>query len=194
MKRIHIIGRKNCGKTTLVVELVEYLSAQGYRVGTTKHTHHRHELDVPGKDSHRHREAGAAVVGIVSPGMLAAFVPSDADAQQDKEQPSHPPGRGDDEYARLAPLYTDCDLVLVEGDIHTTAPKVEVWRSVAAESPIAVDDPSVIAVVTDEPLPGSSDDKKTQDETSTSIPVWPRSDLADIAKKILEQLKIAPKN
>ena len=59
MRRIHIIGRKNSGKTTLVVELVQQLSAMGKRVATIKHTHHRHELDVPGKDSYRHREAGA---------------------------------------------------------------------------------------------------------------------------------------
>ena len=61
MKRVHILGRKNHGKTTLVVELVEYLTARGMHVGTIKHTHHAHELDTPGKDSHRHGEAGASV-------------------------------------------------------------------------------------------------------------------------------------
>ena len=70
MNRIHIIGRKNHGKTQLVVELVEEFSLRGLRVGTIKHTHHDHELDTPGKDSHRHRSAGAAVVVIDSAASL----------------------------------------------------------------------------------------------------------------------------
>jgi len=68
---IHIVGRKNAGKTTLVCDLIAALTQQGLRVATVKHTHHQHELDVPGKDSWRHREAGAAAVGILSPGMVA---------------------------------------------------------------------------------------------------------------------------
>ena len=64
MRRIHVVGRKNSGKTTLVVELVRHFTAAGLRVGTVKHTSHSHELDTPGKDSYQHRHAGAAVVGI----------------------------------------------------------------------------------------------------------------------------------
>jgi molybdopterin-guanine dinucleotide biosynthesis protein MobB len=73
MKRLHVIGGKNHGKTTLVVELVKEFSRRGISVGTIKHTHHQHELDVPGKDSYRHRMAGAAAVGILSPSMSALF-------------------------------------------------------------------------------------------------------------------------
>ncbi|MCA9266810.1 MAG: molybdopterin-guanine dinucleotide biosynthesis protein B, partial [Planctomycetales bacterium] len=69
MKRLHLIGRKNHGKTRLIVDLVEELTSRGLRVGTIKHTHHRHELDTPGKDSYQHRTAGAAVVGILSRSM-----------------------------------------------------------------------------------------------------------------------------
>ena len=75
MRRIHIIGRKNSGKTSLVVRLVEYYRTAGYRVGTIKHTHHHHELDTPGKDSFRHRQAGASAVGILAPTMNAVFWP-----------------------------------------------------------------------------------------------------------------------
>ena len=68
--RSHFIGRKKCsGKTTLVTELVEQLSQRGYRVATVKHTHHHHELGTPGKDSHRHREAGAVAVGNAMPSV-----------------------------------------------------------------------------------------------------------------------------
>lgn len=141
MKRLHIIGRKNQGKTTLIVELVKELSRCGVSVGTIKHTHHQHELDVPGKDSYEHRTAGAAVVGILSPSMDALFVPATDDRAKSNR------------YAAFAPMFAACRLVLVEGDSQTDAPKVEVWRSDLGKPPLAVDDPSILAVVTDDPLP-----------------------------------------
>ena len=161
MKRVHVVGRKNSGKTTLVVELVKYLSAQGCRVGTIKHTHHHHELDTPGKDSHRHREAGSAVVGIVSPGMTAVFEPADSTATRDASR-----------YDRLAPMFNDCDLVLVEGDLQTDAPRVEVWRAEALESPIGREDPSIAAVISD-------------DSVDVTMPHWSRSEIGVIANGLL---------
>lgn len=163
MKRVHIIGRKNHGKTQLVVELVEELTRRGLRVGTIKHTHHRHELDTPGKDSHRHRTAGAAAVGILSQSMSAVFLPAE-------RAPA-----GHDRYGAMAPLFAQCDLVLVEGDSQTTAPKLEVWRAVQQTAPLAAEDPSIRAVVTDDPLP---------------IPasVLPRRDVAALANWLLETL------
>ncbi len=92
--RLHIIGRKNAGKTTLVVELIERLTGRGLVVGSIKHTHHRHELDVPGKDSYRHREAGAAPVAIVSPGMTAVFRPNRPASPPTATLGSTPSGRG----------------------------------------------------------------------------------------------------
>ena len=162
MKRVHIVGRKNSGKTTLVVDLVQHLTASGYRVGTIKHTHHHHELDTPGKDSHRHRKAGAAVVGILSPGMTAVFWPADDDAHD-----------GSDRYEKLAPMFADCDLVLVEGNLQTTAFKVEVWRAAITEAPIASADASISAVITDDPV-------------ELGVPAWSRSDVSRIAKLLLE--------
>lgn len=161
MQRIHIIGRKNSGKTTLIVELIQELSSRGLRVGTVKHTHHHHELDTPGKDSFRHREAGASMVGILSPGMDAVFRPRD---------PESPPA---DRYADFSAMFAGCDVVLVEGDSQSRATKIEVWRQVAAENPIAAHDESVTAIITDDPL-------------EISKPLWPRSDLAAIADRIVE--------
>lgn len=160
MKRIHIVGRKNSGKTTLIAELVAHLTARGCRVGTIKHTHHHHELDTPGKDSHRHREAGAEVVGILSPGMSAVFRPATGDSDRAER------------YADMAPLFSDCDLVLVEGDLQTTATKVEVWRAATAPQPIAREVESIIAVVTDDPI-------------EIGIPIWRRSDIATLAERLL---------
>lgn len=159
MKRIHIIGRKDSGKTTLIVELVKRLTSMGYRVGTVKHTHHRHELDTPGKDSFRHRQAGAAAVGILSPGMTAVFWPSDSDRS--------------DQYDRLSTLLADCDLVVVEGDSGTDADKIEVWRAATSTKPLATDDPSILAVVTD-------------DSVEVPVPIWQRSDVAGLAARLIE--------
>ncbi len=168
MKRVHIVGRKNSGKTTLVVDLVRHLTDQGLRVGTIKHTHHHHELDTPGKDSHRHREAGAAAVGILSPGMTAVFQPTDRSAGESCDDDA-----SDDRYDRLAPMFADCDLVLVEGNLRTAACKVEVWRAAVTETPIAAQDSSISAVVTDDAL-------------GLAIPTWSRSDIDTLAKHLLD--------
>lgn len=160
MKRIHIIGGKNSGKTTLVTELVATLTAQGLRVGTVKHTHHHHELDTPGKDSHRHRQAGAAVVGILAPQLNAVFF------QSNQEHDAA------DRYERMSPLFDHCDIVLVEGHSRAEAPKVEVWRAANGSPPLAADDGSILAVVTDDPLP-------------LDVPVLSRRDVAALAEKLL---------
>ena len=165
MKRIHILGRKNHGKTTLVVELVEYFSARGLRVGTIKHTHHAHELDMPGKDSHRHRQAGASVVGILSHGENALFwTPAE-------------PAAGGDRYEQFAPHFAACDLVLVEGDALTTGLKVEVWRQALDATPMAREDGSIAAVITD-------------DHPQVEAPKWPRSDVPALANELLKLLAI----
>src|SRR5690606_13364954 len=137
------VGGKNHGKTTLVVDLVKVLNRLGTSVGTIKHTHHQHELDVPGKDSYRHRTAGAKAVGILSSSMTAVFLPSE------ETSPA-----GEDRYARLAPMFDHCSLVLVEGDSKTIAPKIEVWRSELGTPPLAIEDPTILAVVTDDKVPG----------------------------------------
>lgn len=161
MKRVHIVGRKNSGKTTLIVDLVRYLTANGYRVGTVKHTHHHHELDTPGKDSHRHREAGAAVVGILSPGMTAVFQSTDRLGRE-----------ATDRYEGLAPMFADCDLVLVEGNLQTAGFKVEVWRAEVTERPIAAQDSSIAAVI-------------TNDEIDFATPIWSRSDVGELPRRLL---------
>ena len=161
--RIHIVGRRNAGKTTLVCDLVRTLTERGLRVATVKHTHHNHELDTPGKDSHRHREAGAAGVGIVTPHLTAAFIPSERATGIDSS------------YDRLGMLFSDCDLMLVEGDLHAGAIRLEVWRSETGEPPYAVKESSIRAVITD-------------DSPDINTPVWPRLNLTTLADHILELL------
>ncbi|MCA9060097.1 MAG: molybdopterin-guanine dinucleotide biosynthesis protein B [Planctomycetaceae bacterium] len=136
--RLHIVGRRNAGKTTLVCELISAIQDRGFRVATVKHTHHNHELDTPGKDSFQHRQAGAAAVGILSPQLTALFVP-ETRAESDEMR-----------YRRFEQAFRDCDLIVVEGDLNTSAPRVEVWRSTVGERPYAVSDSDIRAVVSDE--------------------------------------------
>ena len=160
--RIHIVGRKNSGKTTLVCELVRELTSRQIKVATVKHTHHHHELDTPGKDSHKHREAGAAAVGILSPKMTAMFFPADREE------------RGEHRYERFESLFVDCRIIIVEGDLQAKAPRLEVWRGIVSERPYAADDPSIIAVI--------SDDLVNEVECF----VWARRDVAGLADRIME--------
>ena len=160
--RVHIVGRKNSGKTTLVCELVREFTDRGIRVATIKHTHHHHELDTPGKDSHLHREAGAAAVGILSPQMTAMFIPSDREV------------RGETRYEQFETLFADCRLILVEGDLNSSAPRIEVWRSVVSEEPYAAKDPGIRVVVSDDVVGG------------LSCPIWPRNSVEAIVDRILE--------
>ncbi|MDA7978172.1 MAG: molybdopterin-guanine dinucleotide biosynthesis protein B [Pirellulales bacterium] len=169
MKRVHIIGGKNHGKTLLIEELLRHYRANGLRVATIKHTHHHHELDAPGKDSHRHREAGACLVGVLSRKMSAVFVPVEEEKGEQATDNSLP---GEDRYQSFEPLFADCDLVLVEGDTLATAAKVEVWRAAIGTPPRSGKDSNVQAVITDD----------TCDHGPT---VWPRSDIATVAKNIL---------
>lgn len=167
MNRLHIIGKKNSGKTTLIVDLVEHLTRQGLKVGTIKHTHHQHELDVPGKDSFKHRQAGAAAVGILSPGMTAVFCPTD-DATGHKR------------YDLMAPMFADCDLVLVEGDSTAPATRVEVWRSATGTAPYAADDSAIAAVISD-------------DVPEIDLPILPRTPIEQLASRLLDVARLAPR-
>jgi len=197
LNRLHVIGRKNSGKTTLVVQLVHELRERGYHVATIKHTHHDHELDTPGKDSFRHRQAGSVAVGILSPKMNAVFWPQpDAAATQstvdsptsDSADSISMPAVGfvardatqdRQKYSTFAVLMKDCDLILVEGDWHTAAPKLEVYRSAVRSELMANADPSIWAVVTDDPI-------------AAACPVWPRSDLANLVKQIESRFSLGP--
>ena len=136
-KILGIVGWKNSGKTTLVEALVREMTARGLRISTVKHAHHAFDIDVPGKDSHRHREAGAHEV-IVASGERWALM---------HELRGAPEPPLEDLIAKLAP----CDLVLVEGFKRGTHPKIEVARFTRDEGLIADQDGAVIAVATDNP-------------------------------------------
>jgi molybdopterin-guanine dinucleotide biosynthesis protein MobB len=146
MKTVGIVGRKDSGKTHLVVRLVGELRRRGLSVSTIKHTHHHDvEFDVPGKDSWRHREAGAREVIVASDRGWCLVNAGDADAT---------PPTLDSLLARLAP----CDLVLVEGYKGFSAhPRIEVYRPRAGQpsEPLAAADTGIVALAC--PLDGAPD-------------------------------------
>ncbi len=154
---IHIVGRRNHGKTTLMVELIKRYSSRGIRVGTIKHSSHFHELDREGKGSYQHRVAGANPATIITRGLTGVYLPGLSDEQA---------------YAKLLPLYSDCGLVLVEGDIDRKGVKVEVWRPISNSVPLASERGDIQAIITDHPV-------------NLSIPIWPRSNIDQLADNLL---------
>lgn len=137
MKVYGVIGWKNSGKTSLMERLVAEITGRGFSVSTVKHVHHAVDLDQPGKDTFRHRAAGAREVVLASADRLAILVEH---RELEPELSSV--------LARLAPV----DLVLVEGYKRDAHPKVEVWREETGQPLIQPGDPLVRAVATDTTL------------------------------------------
>lgn len=137
MKVYGVIGWKNSGKTSLMERLVAEITGRGFSVSTVKHVHHDVDLDQPGKDTWRHRQAGAREVVLASADRLAILV------EHRGPEPELPAV-----LTRLAPV----DLVLVEGYKRDAHPKIEVWRAETGQPLIQADDPLVRAVATDAAL------------------------------------------
>lgn len=134
MRVYGVIGWKNSGKTSLMERLVSEITGRGFSVSTVKHVHHAVDLDQPGKDTFRHREAGAREVVLASADRFALMV------EHRGPEPELPAI-----LSRLAPV----DLVLVEGYKRDAHPKVEVWRAATGQPLIQPGDAMVRAVATD---------------------------------------------
>ena len=137
MKVIGFSGYSGSGKTTLVEQLIGRLRAAGQRVSVVKHAHHAFDIDHEGKDSWRHRQAGAFEVVIASDRRLAKIREYEVHAEPTVHQ-------------LIAELY-DCDWVLVEGFKHADLLKIEVWRASTAKPVQYPNDPYVVAISTDSP-------------------------------------------
>lgn len=165
MRVYGVIGRKNAGKTTLVERLVAELTGRGYRVSTVKHAHHDSDIDQPGRDSHRHRMAGAQQVLLAAPHRWALM----HELRQDDE-----PALA----AHLARL-DRVDLVLVEGFKQASHPKIEVWRRAEPPAlqavPLACELPTIRALASD------------QGDAGTGLAVFAPDDIAAIADFILAE-------
>lgn len=135
MKVLGLAGWSGSGKTTLMVRLIPALKARGLSVSTVKHAHHRFDVDTPGKDSYRHREAGASEV-IVASGQRYALM------HELRDEPEPP-------LAELLAKLSIVDLVLVEGFKREGHPKIEVHRAANGKPLLHPDDDAVVAVAAD---------------------------------------------
>jgi molybdopterin-guanine dinucleotide biosynthesis protein B len=135
MNVIGFCGYSGSGKTTLVEQLIVRMRLAGLRVSVVKHAHHDFDIDHEGKDSWRHRQAGAFEVVIASDRRLAKI----------REYPRVEAPT----YHELVAELADCDWALVEGFKHAALPKIEVWRAATGKPAQYPADPFVIAIATD---------------------------------------------
>lgn len=131
-----IAGWSGSGKTTLVEKLLPALKKKKLKVGTLKHHHGALELDKPGKDSWRHRQAGADKTIIAAPGCVGIVLTVDHEPLLDE----------------LISLMSDMDIVIVEGYKKDKKPKIEIFRAAVHENPGFLDDPDLIAIASDTDL------------------------------------------
>ncbi|MBV1897307.1 MAG: molybdopterin-guanine dinucleotide biosynthesis protein B [Rhodobacteraceae bacterium] len=135
MRIYGVVGWKNSGKTGLMERLVSEITKRGYTVSTVKHAHHSFDVDHEGKDSYRHRVAGANEVLLASRNRFALM--------------HEMKGEDECELALLLNKLAPVDLVLIEGYKRDTHPKIEAYRHETDNAPIAPDDDSIRAVASD---------------------------------------------
>jgi len=163
VKVIGIAGYSGSGKTTLIEKVIPLLVAEGLRVSLIKHAHHEFDVDHPGKDSYRHRQAACTEV-LVSSGQRWALMHELRGAPEPSlaEQLRH---------------FSPCDVVIVEGYKSESIPRIEVHRK-ACEAPLLFpQDRHVVAIATDEPL-------------ETPLPQIPLDDAAGVARFIMRHVAL----
>lgn len=165
MKVFGFAGYSGSGKTTLIEQVIPRLVALGLRVSLIKHVHHQFDIDRPGKDSYRHREAGCTQVLLTSNQRWALMHELRGEREPTLEE----------QLALLAP----CDLVLVEGFKSTPLPKIEVYRFERGAPPLYPTNDSIVAVATDAKL-------------DTELPLLDINDPAAVTAFILQYLEISP--
>jgi molybdopterin-guanine dinucleotide biosynthesis adapter protein len=161
MKTIAIAGYSGSGKTTLIEKVIPCLVLEGYRVSLIKHAHHEFDVDHPGKDSWRHRHAGATEVLISSSNRWALMHELRGAAEPSLEE----------QLAHFAP----CDVVIVEGWKYHAMPKIEVHRKLADKPLLFPEDANVVAIATDELL-------------ATGLPQFDLEDADGVAQFIITHL------
>ena len=163
MKIFGVTGWKNSGKTGLMERLITEFTARGLTVSSIKHAHHSFDIDHPGRDSYRHRDAGARQVVLASRNRWALM-----HELRDEDEPSL-----GDLLKQLSPV----DLVLIEGYKRDRHPKIEAHRKETGQPLIAPEDETIVAVASD---------------TSVAIdrPVLDLNDTAAIANFIAQYLEL----
>lgn len=160
---VSIAGQSNSGKTTFLVRLIAELTRRGYRIGSVKHTHHDIDLDQNGKDSWRHKQAGARATLLVTDQQIAMV--------KDDDRP---------DIEKMQSYLPDVDLILAEGFKRQPLPKIEIFRTDGPHShPLFLDHPDLIALVTDAPF-------------NLSVPVFGLDDIEPVAMFIQDRFLNRP--
>jgi molybdopterin-guanine dinucleotide biosynthesis protein B len=158
---ISIVGSSGVGKTTLLEKLIPELAGRGFKVGTVKHDVHGFEMDKPGKDSWRHKKAGAAVSIISSPYQIGMV--RDVDHDHDPEE--------------LSPFLPDLDIILTEGYKQKGKVKLEVFRPEVNKEPLCRGDELLIAVVSDTSI-------------DLGVPQFPAKDIKGLADFLITRFDL----
>ncbi|MCP5367635.1 MAG: molybdopterin-guanine dinucleotide biosynthesis protein B [Hyphomicrobiales bacterium] len=165
MKTFGLVGWSGSGKTTLLVRLLPELISRGLSVSTMKHTHHHFDIDKPGKDSYEHRAAGAKEVMVISSRRWALMHELRGQPEPDME----------DMIQQMTPV----DLLLIEGFKSHRHAKLEVYRPSVGKPLLCASDPTVVAVASDEAIPG------------LDVPRLDLDDVAAVADFIVDQCGLA---
>ncbi len=166
MKIFGLAGWSGSGKTTLMVGLLREMTERGISTSTMKHAHRGFDIDKPGKDSYEHRAAGATEVVVTSAKRWALVHELRGEPEATPEE--------------LIPHLTPVDLLLIEGFKHHGHDKLEVHRRTTGQPLLAPEDPHVVAVASDHPLPG------------LQVPVLDIDDVGAIAEFILDHCGLGP--
>ena len=164
MKIFGFAGWSGSGKTTLIEKLIPLFAGRGLRVSLLKHAHHSFDVDHPGKDSYRHRQAGATEVLVTSSRRWVLM-----HELRGSKEPSF-----EEQAKHLSP----CDLLIVEGFKFAAIPKLEVWRAITGEALLHPNDPHIVAVASDAKL-------------ETKLPLLDLNDPPAVAAFIVAHLKLA---
>lgn len=148
---ISIVGKSESGKTTLIEKLIPELKKRGYRIGTIKHAHHGFQIDREGKDSFRHKAAGADMVIVASPESIAMVK-----------------NGGGETLDSASEYFSGMDIVITEGYKRENKPKIEVFRKARHREPLCRDDNNLVALVTD-------------DDMDLNVPRFGLEDIKDLA-------------
>ena len=162
MKIFGFAGWSGSGKTTLIEKLIPRFAGAGLRVALIKHAHHTFDVDQPGKDSYRHRHAGASEILVTSSRRWVLM---------HELRGAHEPSF-DEQVERLSP----CDLLLVEGFKRAPIPKLEVWRAATGEPLLHPNDPHIVAIASDA-------------KVQTQLPLLDLNDDGAVARFILSYLR-----
>lgn len=162
---ISIVGRSKTGKTTFLERMIPVLMNKGIKVATIKHHPHDFEIDIPGKDTYRHKKAGAKTVILSSPGKIAIIKDTEKDLSIEEIR---------------ARYVDDVDLLITEGYKKEDMLKIEVYPKKDGIEPVCANDRGLVAIITDTPF-------------TAHVPVFLRDDAESVAEFIISRLKLPKK-